>query len=240
MRERPMLFSGSMVQALLADEKTQTRRVACFASEAERIYWVDAAATAPAGEYSGWVREGAAPLRLPLRCPYGVPGDRLWVRETLRLDVEHNIWRYDADGSFVEVVEAQRAAMVAWAHHKPGAVCVSIHMPRFASRITLELTDVRAQRVQDISEDDAAAEGIEHQVWDQTVVYRNYARPPSEDAWFQDWSEREPWFSKQPAASSYMTLWNSINGHRPGCDWSANPWVWALTVKRVEQTGATP
>ena len=155
MAERPILFSAPMVRAILAGTKTQTRRVV-KPQPAER------------GDNGGAFME-IIPSLLPsrgglfdvryaldnpraIRCPYGQPGDRLWVRETFGHFERNENFKpgaevfYRADGNCLELEP--------W---RP-----SIHMPRWASRITLEITGVRVERLQDISEADAYAEGIQH------------------------------------------------------------------------------
>lgn len=187
MMERPILFSGPMVRALLDGRKTQTRRV---------VKW----------------RGGLDMLGLP--CPYGEPGDRLWVRETwaprdseafLRHEVEADKLFYRADDERHLLTDGR------W---RP-----SIHMPRWASRITLEVASVRVERVQDITDADALAEGV-----------TNYG----------DDSQFPPGFSMSTRAArkwrprrEFRDLWDSINGKRPGCAWSDNPWVWAVTFKVI-------
>jgi len=139
------------------------------------------------------------------RCSYGQPGDRLWVRETWAggIDKTPNSVDYRADGHSY-VVEPK------W---RP-----SIHMPRWASRLTLEVTKVRVQRLQGISVEEARAEGIERSN-DERWPWRNY--DPLDGASFVN------------ATTSFMSLWNSINGARADCSWEENPWVWAITFRRL-------
>lgn len=192
-KERPILFSGPMVRAILEGKKTQTRRV--VRPQPEII------PGAPA--LQAWlevVDDGTIP------CPYGVPGDRLWVRETWgRTDYEYdgpfqNCTIYRADGeSGLSDVTANR-----W---RP-----SIHMPRWASRLTLEVVDVRVERVQSISNTDAEAEGVA--------------------AWAKAYCSQRPRDELQPWAY-FQLLWDSINKSR-GYGWDANPWVWVVEFRRVE------
>jgi hypothetical protein len=198
-----------MVRAIIGGSKTQTRRVACFATEADRIVWVDEAATVTSKRYTGWVRElDSAPLHIGLRCPYGAPGDRLWVRESCTLadlEREHVLYRADlTDEQLAEEADARKLApKLAKAHRwTPG-----IHMPRWASRITLEITEVRVERLQSISTLDAMAEGAE-------------PRPVATGA---------PSYTH-----GFRVLWDSINGGRPGCSWADNPWLWRIGFKRIE------
>jgi hypothetical protein len=202
-KKRPILFSAPMVRALLEGQKTQTRRL------------VKPQPPISNGKDASW-RDPKADLWRNARqfardcCPYGEPGDQLWVREGL-IRPDGDPWLYRADNIPVMVNPEDETAMVVWAHHKLQDYCVSIHMPRWASRITLELTDVRVERVQDISEDDAKAEGCK-------------AADPA--------TGRECILS--PLLGShrlhYAALWDKINGMD---SWTANPWVWALTFRRL-------
>jgi hypothetical protein len=181
MKERPILFSAPMVRALLDGSKTQTRRVAKLTDAAH--------VKEPRGHRRWHPGDPAASLA----CPYGQPGDRLWVRETW-IDASsalHSCVIYRADGN-------DQACGQPW---KP-----SIFMPRWASRITLEITAVRCERLQDISEADAMADGAP---WTPCT----YEHP--------DWT---------PYRLGYCKLWESINGPD---SWSANPWVWVIEFKKV-------
>lgn len=139
MKERPILFSGPMVRAILDGRKTQTRRIVKPQPTNDYVTFMPLSS-----ELVGVTKHGG-PIdnRGWLHCPYGKTGDRLWVRETWCPDVEPYTFRYKADGG--EPLERWRP---------------SIHMPRWASRITLEVVSVRVERLQDISEEDALAEGI--------------------------------------------------------------------------------
>jgi len=189
MKERPILFSDAMVRAILAGTKTQTRRAVkpqparmTESQQRGRFFWFES------GD-EGNVREG--------RCPYGVPGDRLWVRETFSqsLDTGEVIW-YWADGNPRDD---------GWTRAKP-----SIHMRRAHSRITLEIKSVRVERLHDISEADAIAEGID---WSPTMGGYNCAG---------EW--------RNHSVPIYRQLWESINGAGA---WDANPWVWVIEFERV-------
>ncbi|WP_374005548.1 hypothetical protein [Delftia lacustris] len=208
MKERPILFSGPMVRALLAGTKTQTRRIVKPQPDSTHSgypYWNIG------GYRASWCRSAAdgGPLEPsnPLLCPYGQPGDRLWVRETFGHFERNENFKpgcdvfYRADGDCLELEP--------W---RP-----SIHIPRWASRILLEITSVRIERLQDISHEDARAEGLECMAGDPECGYRNYLDKTS-----QDWtlSPRE----------SFQSLWESINGP---ASWSANPWVWPLDLRRL-------
>lgn len=230
--ERPILFSAEMVRALLDDSKTQTRRVV----KPQPPEWVETfgyTCFTPRGSISGRGTYGdEGPAEKFFACPYGAVGDRLWVRETLR-ESEEGGWVYAADGAPIEMYEddPRVPAMVSWAHHVQRDVCVSIHMPRWASRLTLEITAVRVERVQEISEEDAIAEGVETDIWDQALVVRKYDEP---DAWFQMWSgDISNYVDLEDIhRASYRTLWDSLNAKR-GFGWNVNPFVWVIEFRRV-------
>jgi hypothetical protein len=165
--DRPILFQGAMVRALLAGTKTQTRRAVKLPPEVS-IREVVASLLPNRGDLWDFRRHMDNPIAV--RCPYGQPGDRLWVREAFGEvydfcdhpempgcpDERWNLgWKYRADGEVDR--DDLEGFFTGW---KP-----SIHMPRAVSRITLEITDVRVQRLWDISEADAQAEG-----WDGTVL----------------------------------------------------------------------
>jgi hypothetical protein len=200
-KERPILFSGPMVRAILAGAKTQTRRVAKVTPFATEIRPAQGA-EAPRGTWVAFYREaGVACGREEggtiTRCPYGVPGDRLWVRETWCGGQHETGFQYRAD----------------WPDHDFGPGWrPSIHMPRAASRILLEVTDVRVERLQEISEADAQSEGAENG--------------------FYDGPHWEPTDDPDCAGcvDGFRILWESING---AGSWHANPWVWVVSFKRV-------
>ncbi|HEX6293397.1 MAG TPA: hypothetical protein VFZ66_29720 [Herpetosiphonaceae bacterium] len=235
-KERPILFSGPMVRAILAGTKVQTRRVIAPQPEVwneERLHgspllfaWKDKVNT-PAN---------IAPYCMKRFCPYGEPGDRLWVRETFCIESNFNIDSdyqppFD-DGRPVKWTESTeygdywqqchyRATdptpeLVGEDEDDPGCRWrPSIHMPRWASRITLEITEIRVQRVRDISGKDALAEG---------VTLPEMANGPAD-----------------PTAE-FAALWDSINEAR-GYSWASNPWVWCISFKRIvqaEQSTAQP
>lgn len=213
-KERPILFSAPMVRAILDGRKTQTRRVMKPQMELVRAKDGDGIVI-----YAGWalpVKKGGSLLwpnaneSIVALCPYGVPGDRLWVREALRLTVEGPPV-YEADGELVSqwvTIPADAAPFVK--PYRPGML-----MPRWASRITLELTDVRVELLQDISYDDILAEGTRIAVIDKEKA------------------EAMPLRDKQRLArDAFYFLWEGINGER--APWASNPWVWALTFRRVD------
>lgn len=199
MKARPILFSGPMIRALLEGRKTQTRRVVKPQPEFE-----NRGITGITDAIIHW--------KLPpvSKCPYGKPGDLLWVREAWRaskvadelpprlLVPGHSRIHYEADSA------------VDWT----GRYRHARFMPRWASRSTLRITDVRVQRLQDISEADAKAEGVQ---MENERCWVDYLTPGTQIT--------------LSAQQSFDTLWESING--PG-SWEANPWCWALTFDVIK------
>lgn len=209
MKERAMLFNAPMVRALRNGSKTQTRRI--FTAKNGGV----------------WPNKNDFPgMNQILRsCPYGQPGDRLWVRETWRTDAmlddnapsTFNGWpvKYEADGCML-----QHGAFYGRVDGKTRA---SIHMPRWASRILLEIVSVRVERLADISEADAIAEGVEPLNFPFAGIqphWRNYQALVGGN-W--EWSEDSP-------IKSFQTLWQQLEGP---CIWLTNPWVWVIEFKRV-------
>jgi hypothetical protein len=187
---RPIIFNGHNVCAILDNRKTMTRRV-IIPQPSSGVRW----------GFSGW-EDGHG---TPIRCPYGQPGDRLWVRETWCQygDPMHEYRTYyRADGDC--------GPMAKW---RP-----SIHMPRRASRITLEITGIRVERLQDISDGDVVREGIdEYKIRDQPFPLWQIPKYP-------------------PIAFprvAFASLWDSINAKR-GYSWDSNPWVWVVVFKVIK------
>lgn len=216
-KEHPILFSGEMVRAILDGRKTQTRRVV------KRKGWLVCGAAAEPYHAITQRRSGkgyAAVRTECYPCPYGQPGDRLWVRETWAETVNidcHPDWpgrphtnsEVDEDGLVSSCVIYRADGGWNWLNDigyetDRSSWRPSIHMPRWASRITLEVTDVRVERVQDISEADVQVEGT-----------------PNEQG------------IGAPDQFDFQQLWDSINAKR-GYGWDANPWVWVVEFEQVE------
>lgn len=199
MKERPIIFSAPMVRAILAGTKTQTRRIVPTMFTCGRVEYPG---KRDSRGYSrvNWLDTAEGMAQAAQECKYGRPGDRLWVRETwgawphMMGGVQPETLRYRADGEYQNERGTWR-----W---RP-----SIHMPRWASRITLEITDVRVERLQDISEADAKAEGV--------------SMPDGTPAPPDFWSYQQ----------EFRHLWEQING--PG-SWDANPFVWVVTFRRID------
>lgn len=201
-RERPILFNADMVRAILDGRKTQTRRVVKH----------QPGKVSPAGRPL-FYEHGDNGRRVMPKCPYGQPGDRLWVRETTEEDMigSSSLARYSAGGG---MVCSESGGYHEWWYSR--RVCPSVHMPRWASRITLEVAGVRVERLQDISEEDAKAEGADP---------LDMAHNPSLSN-----AHRIDFGGIQSHKAGFRKLWESIN--RPG-SWDANPWVWVIEFRRL-------
>lgn len=202
-KERPILFSAPMVRAIIEGRKTQTRRVV---------------KPDPASDINPILVDGAwqwATRESRRACPYGEPGDRLWVRETTHrrpmlhlltgepLAPKYDGGAYSADD---EDVLTPEGFDIGWWYSRK--VCPAIHMPRLASRIDLEVTGVRVERLQDISNDDARAEGILPEYAESCI---DHGHP----------------FNAIPR---FQLLWESSNG---AGSWDANPWVWVVEFRKA-------
>lgn len=240
MKERQILFSGPMVRAILDGRKTQTRRIVkqvphwehcgkdimewglsdCYTEE-DGTHWLDIQTDVDDNSHK------------EIFCPYGQPGDRLWVRET---------WTFGTGPVGDEPPGPDNSAIIyraSWDVEVPetpldGAWKPSIHMPRWASRITLEITGIRVERLNDISEGDAIDEGI------NSIRTHEFDRKH-----FPEWRKEfdnaiknrdKPLIGPLPS-TVFRSLWESING--PG-SWDANPWVWVVEFRKVDHIpGAT-
>lgn len=203
-KERPILFSAPMIRAILDDRKTQTRRVVKLDAELR--------GRGCTGLDGAWVDPGlgaGAYMKVPgphetahrLYSPYGYKRDRLWVRETWRVrgGQEYEYQRHQP--SVVYKASADATDLGPW---KP-----SIFMRRWASRITLAIETIRVQRLGEISEEDAIAEGVD------AVSVEKVQRQAT-------WTRR----------SDYRQLWDKLNARR-GFGWATNPWVWVIEFRRV-------
>lgn len=214
MKERPILFSAPMVRALLGGSKTQTRRPYKVRKHP------DAGCEMAASEL---VRERQDVIdRI---CPYGQPGDRLWVRETFQGPLFDDMDAYRAEPADFNKPEfceyaADGGPAPEFVTMDDDLVCrwrPNIHMPRWASRILLEIVSVRVERLNDISAKDATAEGTRP---DEVRQFSMFGLDSDERAEAR----------KRAAIAPYERLWESING---AGSWAANPWVWVVEFKRV-------
>ncbi len=234
MAERPILFSGPMVRALLDGRKTHTRRVVKPDAKWAARFPICNPSGMKAGHEVWWWDGKFDRVGASQTCRYGVAGDRLWVKEAHYLtdngDEEFAV--YAADEAEVgrhlkHVASLERAHRdIDWSRHRK--LRPSIHMPRWASRLTLDITDVRVERLQEISEADAAAEGL--MTW-QGLDCDGDPRLDGRMYHFTAWGWQKP--EKETdgfmsAYAAYRDLWEAING--PG-SWDANPWVWVVSFE---------
>lgn len=214
MKERPILFSGPMVRAILEGRKNMTRRVI---KPQPKVFNGRAG-----GRDIGWPLDNHGRL---LACPYGQPGDQLWVRETwcslkevgFSVDPKAIAYRASTGQTLKWRDEEDRDEGEETPRWKP-----SIFMPRWASRILLEVVSARVERVQDISEADAKAEGAEAKRWGDlkqipTSLLMRFGRNLPIDPLY---------------VYGFGELWDSINSAR-GYGWDVNPWVWVVEFKRI-------
>jgi len=219
MKERPILFSGPMVRAILAGRKTQTRRVVKPAPPE----WCGEAHHRGAADW--YLTESPIPFNaFDAKCPYGQPGDRLWVRENYRIKLSDDRWvNYPASGEhWQRWMHPQEPELEKLAQRKRhvGLVTPGRFMYRSLSRLTLEVVSVWVESLSEITEADAIAEGIEKS--DRGYLDYHWEQKRGQ-------SLARGWFSDP--VLSYRSLWETING--PG-SWDANPWVWVVEFKRVE------
>ena len=220
--ERPIIFSGPMVRAILAGRKSQTRRVMTERHihgkqrlTAADVQTIGEFRAAPDGTLGAYLKRFPGVSLGEVRCPHGVPGDRLWVRETFDCFA----------GDQFELAKQRRTIYRADPEAAPkasGRWCSPRFMPRWASRLTLEVTEVRVQRLQEISEEDAIVEGVGPVTLKPLDMYPKWMHakllasgPP------------------RPQRIAFIELWDSINGKR--APWADNPWVWCISFRRLHR-----
>lgn len=222
MAERPILFSAPMVRAILDGRKTVTRRIV----KPQPLEGYDRSAWYSPG-VMGWTPDPEpAGIWQKVRCPYGQPGDRLWVRETFKEIASGEVKQGYGEVRYGFAYQADAATR--WASRptiihdlrdqpptgpmqfQPRPWKPSIHMPKRASRITLEVTGVRVERLQEISENDSLAEGIDADMCRQSI-----GKAPLKGGYFP--------------ICAFSYLWDQING---AGSWDANPWVWVVEFER--------
>lgn len=217
MKERPILFSAPMVRAILAGQKTQTRRIVKPQPSPgfdPTVEFYHRALIGKDGEYfpDPVLRYGAADENEDVRFPFGEPMDRLWVKETWGTTSGWDGIK-PTDLPIYKVPIRYRADGFQWG----GIWRPSLFMRRWMSRITLEIESVRVERLQDITEADAIAEGAEAQF--RTVI----AHPLGVKDYHMGVSHR----------AGYANLWNHINDQNGPTSWEGNPWVWVISFRRV-------
>lgn len=233
MKSKPILFSGEMVRAILEGRKTQTRRVCERPVSTSQNHLT----------HDPMVLYKSAWLKPKEWSPYGKPGDQLWVRETFVLERWEDEPAFAADkptqyypGDGTEFDEPYWLRPHYRATDPAPDLCdeedndpqckwrPSIFMPRWVSRLTLEIVNIRVERLQDITKDDAKAEGVSN-VW----------------SWDAERNNKHPEHFRRallnPYVANYSVLWDELNFKR-GFGWNLNPWVWIIEFKKVETTNA--
>lgn len=230
-KEIPILFSTPMVQALLAGRKTQTRRIM---KPHHRWLW------------ENW--EGESILK---DCPYGQPGDLLWVRESWNICIKSELAPDDPymqrndgipEGQWVWVYKAGSTHETNTEHPEWGKKLwkPSIYLPKAAARIWLEVTGVRVERLQNISPGDACDEGINYWNIDPEAMEGGELQADFENYTWSEKKENDPNYEDRyfptfaNPVDSFRSLWQSINGPE---SWEANPWVWVVEYKVLSTTG---
>lgn len=240
MRERPIIFSAPMVRAILDGRKTQTRRVVKPQPSSELL-----ADFAAIRAMRGSNRTDAQMLSDCLSCPYGAPGDQLWLKEAFS-----GPWCMEAQGGMAATPPSKWGATSRiwyWADGSPThgdwtRPRPSIHMPRWASRITLEIESVRVERLQDISEADAEAEGCEanpypgpwwqgyRDVGNGRLIHQQSIGETPPEWMIEPKRMYDHKHLDMSAVDAYRALWFQINGLD---SWKANPWVWVVSFRRI-------
>lgn len=210
MKERPIIFSAPMVRAILCGQKTQTRRIMKPQPDEDGKVMVGQIGTSCGVAYVGNQRAGGLVTRVP--CPYGQPSDRLWVREPwVALDKNYHpvatLWYLNKmlgrGESFIPAYQADHQDPKGDGPAHPMPWRSSMFMPRWASRLTLEITEIRVQRVQEIDAEDCIAEGLKSRLREHDAVC--------------------------DLRDQYQALWDSLNAKKT--PWESNPWVWAITFR---------
>ncbi|ELM3660010.1 hypothetical protein RYR38_003479 [Edwardsiella piscicida] len=246
MKERPIIFNDEMVRAIISGTNTMTRRPMKVQPESPNFglrFITESKRKSDEGKYF-WSISDACGLKMrsnPFPCPYGKPGDRIWVREAFStlgnedgcpIDWNNHLVKEggpDAARIYRASCEQKPGNYGLWsmpddAFWKPhtddmqyeGSWTPSIHMPRWASRITLEITDVRVERLQNITEDDARAEGVPPAGELLPKYPDTYLTPRGDFA---------------SARVAFQRLWESIYGDDA---WDCNPWVWVIAFRRID------
>lgn len=221
---KPIIFSAEVVPAILAGAGTQTRRAVTpqpgqplapyLCAATGELWWCHPdGETHPDGEAGeieytdGTVRRLSVPKVRSWRCPYGAPGGLLWVRETLQNTPTG--WLYRADRAPLRDAPER----LGWERSRSRDFCASIHMPRWAARLFLRVTEVRVEQLQEISEADILAEGVTVPLAAEVAGV--------------------PWPDLPTLHHAWEAIWNAINGKRH--PWESNPWVWVIDFERVEK-----
>jgi hypothetical protein len=215
MKEHPIIFSTLMVQGILAGRKSMTRRIIKPQPDDDGLWNDDLLPRSLDSKLKNWNGETIEGESREWKCPYGKPGDVLWVREKWENETSGGKQiNFYAGNNEVEHNVAYRT-LTKW---KP-----SIHMPRAASRIMLKVISIRVERLQDISKQDAINEGID-------IVY-DQADPLTPLTYFYPCNDlRDGTYICDDPILSFYSLWTKINGSG---SWESNPWVWVIEFERL-------
>lgn len=214
MKERGILMQAESVRGILAGAKTHTRRVIKPPRIWEKQFYQKFAnewELQPDGKWQPYDEDGYQSCAA-IKCPYGVIGDKLWVRETWARTMA-TAYRQSPGVVFTPNPEDPTVGVVyraGWTRVKPGPWKSSMHMPRWASRILLEVKEIRVERLQDIKPIDVVAEGV----YEPTYNYTN--------------------LESIGAILRFESVWNSINEKR-GFGWDVNPWVWVVVFEMIKE-----
>ena len=250
MKSTPLLMKGPLVLRTLSGEKTETRRIVNDLLEFGQVYNLQESDTPG---YDSTFRDRHLRWHDLTRkcfeslCPYGQPGDRLWVRETWRPDLVGMVSGYNfaADNLFTPHADTEEAASL-WAHRgaQRGGLDSwrpSIFMPRDICRLELEIVSVRCERLQEITPDAVRAEGVGRlELGDLVAMGASWGRVQRT---VRDMTLSRITYPESRLLTAcdgdlllaWRVLWSVINDHRPGCRWDDNPWVWVLGYRRAQQ-----
>lgn len=227
-KEIPILFSTAMVEALIAGRKTQTRRIIKPQPDESGLHDHDKFPMSLDSTLAGWWGTTDEGEHRQFKCPYGKPGDILWVRETwqpfirgIEGDGYELLIKFYADGAEYPWEHDKDYAELGW-HNRP-----SIHMPKSAARIWLEVVGVKVERLQDISDEDAKAEGVRFTDFGKDEYGQQQ----------RGWHVLDVTGPNQCLATpktAFGNLWGKINGPE---SWDTNPWVRAVELKVLSTTG---
>lgn len=226
---KPILFSDSMVRAILDGRKTETRRIVKIQSGPTEYPGAGGAQCVQiSGKNYWWNSQKSHPEHVLNACPYGQPGTRLWVREAWRPVVDKQLLdciEYRADGARIKPDVPDDNTGFRFSSEcdsDQGRWRPSIHLPRWASRLELEVQEVRVERLHEITDQGAIAEGVELEAYP-------VRSSPTDDYLWRDYLN--PGLSEPSARRSYQSLWASIHGEE---SWEKNPWVWVVVFAHLK------
>lgn len=236
MKEIPILFSTPMVQAIIALLKGMTRRTRGL----EKInvdpseWYLQTLFLHATGRFTFAPRNPKQAITeddiIEVKCPYGLPGDILWVRESFVngcLMDENDYFKFDDDGNYIPITFYKADGPVRWfdgkKFHDDAKYRPSIHMPKAAARIWLQVEEIKVERLHEITEEDAIAEGVQFITRTSGICFMDYTIGE--------------YIFPMTAKNSFKSLWKKINGNDWTIGWDLNPWVWVVKFKVLSTTG---